>query len=152
MLVARPLDRLRGQARAADAEVREALRRSPPLAPVDAATWTISPFPASTIQPALVADLVLILVENAVEHGYAGNPGAIRVFAAPRADGGLTLRIEDDGAGLSAERAATLGALDDTAPGLGWRVLRAVAERLGGRAAAEPGEPGLRVVVELPGA
>lgn len=151
MLVARPLDRLRGQPRAADAELRQALRRAPLVAPVAAATLTTSPFPASTIQPAVVAELVLILVENAVEHGYAGGPGAIRVLAAPRADGGLTLRVEDDGIGLSAERAAALGALNDTAPGLGWRVLRAVVERLGGRAVAEPGDPGLHVVVELPG-
>jgi signal transduction histidine kinase len=99
------------------------------------------------------------LIDNAVRYARA------RVGVAVRRDGlGARLSVADDGPGIPAddrERAfgrftrldpdRSRGADDAGGAGLGLAIVRATAQAHGGRAWLEDAEPGLRVVVLLPG-
>ncbi|MFN2387567.1 MAG: sensor histidine kinase, partial [Thermoanaerobaculia bacterium] len=69
------------------------------------------------VLPARVPNLILQpLVENAIKHGVAGRPGAVRVEVHGFRDGeDLVLSVRDDGVGLPE------GARPETNGGVGWR-------------------------------
>ena len=89
------------------------------------------------------------LIQNARRHGPAGSEITV---AAERADGVARLSVRDEGPGLEpgeAERAFERfrrGPGDGSGSGLGLAIVRATAERHGGRAYAE----GSRFTIELP--
>ena len=97
--------------------------------------------------PDLVVPLGLIAGEaltNALEHAFPeGREGVVRVGL--RANGGGTMRllVEDDGAGMPAERRAG---------SLGLRLVEMFAKQVKGRAAVEAGRggQGTAVVVTFP--
>ena len=69
------------------------------------------------VLPARVPNLILQpLVENAIKHGVAGRPGAVRVEVLGYRDGeDLVLSVRDDGVGMPE------GARPETNGGVGWR-------------------------------
>jgi two-component sensor histidine kinase len=91
--------------------------------------------------------LALVLTEllhNAIEHGLRRLPGVVRLLA-DRSAGRLTIRVEDDGAGLPADFDL------DNPSTLGMSIVRTLVEsELGGTIALRPGNPGTRVVLDLP--
>ena len=72
------------------------------------------------VLPARVPNLILQpLVENAIKHGVAGRPGAVRVEVMGfRDEETLILRVRDDGVGLPE------GAQPESNGGVGWRNTR----------------------------
>lgn len=89
--------------------------------------------------------VVVELVSNACKYGYgAAEPGEVRVILANRS-GGFVLEVEDDGVGF-----------DPDAPprgsGLGGRMIRALAQRIGGEFHYLRGALGARAVLAAPGA
>lgn len=81
---------------------------------------------------------------NAFKHAHpAGAPGEIR-FSCRRISGDLVLVIEDDGVGLP------VGFNPGKDGGLGFRVMRGLAEQLGGRLAHQSTPLGLKVELLLP--
>ncbi|MEI9927742.1 MAG: sensor histidine kinase [Sphingomonas sp.] len=82
------------------------------------------------VEPDAAMPLALIVAEavaNAIEHGLANRPGRIEVVLARDGDGSLRVEVRDDGAGLPegfdpAARAS-----------LGLKIMRELAEQLGGR-------------------
>ncbi len=109
----------------------------------------------ATVDPDRVAELLDILVDNAVRH--AGDGVHVRVSAA-RAAGGVELVVADDGPGIPAaerERVTERFVRGDEArtgdgTGLGLAIARWVAEAHRGRLQLEDAAPGLRVRVLLP--
>jgi signal transduction histidine kinase len=100
--------------------------------------------------------LIGLAVRNLVDNArkYAGKVSRVRVS---RADDGVQITIVDDGPGLSAQSRAKMfdrywrGAADGEGRGLGLSLVRAIAERHGGRAEARAGagERGLEVSMTL---
>ena len=102
--------------------------------------------------------LVLILVDNALS--YTPEGGEVRL--ALTTEGSETsLRVEDDGVGISTDvvahaferfyRGAEAQRLDPSGTGLGLSIARWIVERHGGTIALEPGVPrGTRAMVHLP--
>lgn len=111
----------------------------------------------ATVDPDRVAELLDILVDNAVRH--AGDGVHVRVSAA-RAARGVEIVVADDGPGIPAaerERVTERFARGDEArtgdgTGLGLAIARWVAEAHRGRLQLEDAAPGLRVRVLLPAA
>ncbi|WP_448204311.1 histidine kinase dimerization/phosphoacceptor domain -containing protein [Azospirillum sp. sgz302134] len=99
--------------------------------------------PVDSVIP--LALIVNELVGNAIKFAYpSGTPGEIEVGLLPLPEGGRRLTIADHGIGLppglDVARADTLG----------MKVARAFAGQLKGRLRAEPNEPGVRFVIDLP--
>ncbi len=82
-------------------EVVETVRRSleTPLAQRRARLDIAHPLPTAIGNPALLAQVVQNLVENALKYGRETSPG-IRVEAVPVDDGRVALAVEDDGGGI----------------------------------------------------
>jgi len=95
---------------------------------------------ADRLQP--LGIIVNELLSNALKHAFKGRSrGRIAVSAWSR-DGRFTLRVEDDGVGLPPS-------VDfDSAPGFGLRLVKGLAEQLGGTARIERGG-GTRFVLEF---
>ncbi len=93
--------------------------------------------PAEALQAYRIAQEA---VANAVRHSGAGRIGVTLV----RDPGGLTLRVEDDGCGLTSD--------GGSGPGLGLRTMAWRAERAGGTFAVGPGanDRGTRVECRIP--
>ncbi len=110
----------------------------------------------ATVDPDRIAELLDILVDNAVRH--AGEGVHVRVSAA-RTAGGVEIVVADDGPGIPAterERVTERFVRGDESrsgdgTGLGLAIARWVAEAHGGRLQLEDAAPGLRVRVRLPG-
>jgi two-component sensor histidine kinase len=93
-----------------------------------------------------LAVVVSELVTNAIKYGRPnGAPGRIAVSCHRASDGSLALEISDDGVGLPA------GFDPAVDGGLGFRVVRALAQQLGATLAFESTELGLTVRVGIPG-
>jgi two-component sensor histidine kinase len=95
--------------------------------------------------------LAMVLTEvlqNAVQHGYAGDvAGGSIVVSARRLVGRLHVTVDDDGRGLPD------GFDLDAATNLGLSIVRTLVEsELGGQLSLDrtPGESGTRVVVDVP--
>ncbi len=90
--------------------------------------------------------LVNELVVNAIKHAFPdGRRGRIEVRMARAGDGGVSLSVRDDGAGM---RKPPTG---EAREGLGLSLARNLASQLGGLLRAEaPPEGGLSVVLEFP--
>lgn len=110
------------------------------------------------LEPAALARLVAILVDNAIR--YSGSGGAVTVRVRP-AEEGARLEVEDEGIGIPLEERARLferffrGAeARRRAPdgsGLGLAIAQAIAARHGAAITIGPREPrGTRVVVRFP--
>ena len=107
--------------------------------------------------PALVEEILGELVDNASKFSPRG--GTVRLSAHPSGEGGVVIAVGDSGPGLDprevphAPERFYRGTAAEALPGagLGLGVAAALAERLGGRLALEPG-PGGRARLELPGA
>jgi two-component sensor histidine kinase len=84
------------------------------------------------------------LLQNAVEHGFAGGPGEVTV-SAQRLDGRLRVSVEDDGRGLPP------GFDVNTSAGLGLSIVRTLVEsELDGRLEVGDGRSGgTRVAVDV---
>jgi two-component system LytT family sensor kinase len=123
-------------------------------------TWSVEVDPsiASLLVPGL---LVQPLVENAVRHAVSDRQrgGHIEVVARPGADGGARIEVLDDGPGLPADVAVSLGGSDRPARGSGeaggglWNTAERVRLAYGGRGRLEvaPSESGTRLVLHIPG-
>jgi two-component sensor histidine kinase len=92
-----------------------------------------------------LALVITELVQNAVEHAFAGEPGQVTITAT-RHGGELTVVVGDDGAGLPP------GFVAEASPRLGLQIVRTlVVAELGGTIALRPREPrGTEVVLTIP--
>ncbi len=92
-----------------------------------------------------LALVITELVQNAVEHAFAGATGEVTI-SAERSGGQLRVVVADDGAGLPA------GFVPEASPRLGLQIVRTlVVAELGGTIALEPREPrGTRVLLTIP--
>ncbi len=153
VLAVRPRELLLGRsAEAPGVSVASSLQPARREAELLGVLLDVGELPASYVQPSVVAECVAMLVENAIQHGFPdGRRGRVEVRGEARLDGGLRLEVCDDGVGIPAERQAVLGGLDVTQPGLGWAVLYAVGERLGGWVGVAPSVAGTRAVLDFPG-
>jgi two-component sensor histidine kinase len=90
--------------------------------------------------------LVLIeMVTNAAKHGYANQmPGPIQVRLEPVVDGWLRLSVTDEGHGLPP------GFVLEKSPGLGTRIIVALASRLGGQIEAYERARGAEFAMVMP--
>ncbi|MDQ1701452.1 MAG: two-component system, sensor histidine kinase PdtaS, partial [Frankiaceae bacterium] len=89
--------------------------------------------PAEVATP--LALVITELVQNAVEHAFAGASGEVMISAV-RVEGGLRVVVADDGAGLPA------GFVPEASPRLGLQIVRTlVVTELGGTIALHPREP-----------
>lgn len=104
---------------------------------VDAAPLAIDPDRAVAIG-VIVTELVI----NASKYAYPGGGGPVRIFLQPVA-GTVELCVEDDGVGLP-EKA------DPNATGLGNRIVRAMAAKLGATLGFVQKSPGTRVRLSFP--
>jgi two-component sensor histidine kinase len=96
-----------------------------------------------TDQAVSVGVIVNELVTNACKYAYQrGEAGEVRVRLADGGDG-LTLTVEDDGAGMPAD-----GAVQGT--GLGGRLIKAMAASLNSEVAYDAAHAGVRAVLRLP--
>ncbi len=99
--------------------------------------------PAEVATP--LAMVLTELMQNAVEHGFAGAPGTV-TLAVRRDTGRLVLTVEDDGSGIG-------GDFDlDSSTGLGLSIVRTLVEsELGGRIQIDPAPTcGTRVTLDVP--
>lgn len=140
-----------------------------PLGPlVDEAISLVVGRPGVAIENAIPADLpvpnvdrdqfrqmVINLVQNAVEAMQADRGGTVSVRAEESVGGRLQLRVIDDGPGIPAEIAGKifqpLFTTKTKGTGLGLAVVQSVVERHKGRVAVEsPASGGTTFVIELP--
>lgn len=92
-----------------------------------------------------LATLVGELVTNAIKYGHPSRvPGRILISCHHASDGSLTLEISDDGVGLPK------GFDPAVDGGLGFRVVRALAQQLGATLAFDSTDLGLTVRVGIP--
>ncbi len=104
----------------------------------------------------LATQMLANLVENAVRHGREG--GRVEVALERASDGGATLTVADDGAGIpAAERGRVFrrfhrldAARSSPGTGLGLALAKAVADLHGMSIALSDNAPGLRVAVSVP--
>jgi two-component sensor histidine kinase len=90
-----------------------------------------------------VGVIVNELVTNACKYAYKrGEAGEVRIRLA-NGGGGLTLVVEDDGAGMPAD-----GAVQGT--GLGGRLIKAMASSLNSEVVYDPAHGGVRATLRLP--
>jgi two-component system, sensor histidine kinase PdtaS len=81
--------------------------------------------------------ILMELVSNAIEHGFAASPrGSIRVELKEQEGSAIALNVQDDGAGLAP------GFDLATTRSLGLRVVKALSEQLGGTFTMERATPG----------
>jgi two-component system, sensor histidine kinase PdtaS len=104
---------------------------------------TFGTVPATVATP--LAMVLTELLQNAVEHGFAGGPGEVTVTA-ERAGGRLRVAVEDDGRGLPP------GFDVDTSTSLGLSIVRTLVEsELEGRLRIGDGRSGgTRVSIDVP--
>lgn len=115
------------------------------VGPCDFASTCPAPVLTPSDRAVSVALVLIELVTNAAKHGYANRvPGPIRVRLEPIAGQGLRLSVADDGQGLPADFAL------EQSPGLGTRIMLALAERLGGQIQASPREGGAEFALVMP--
>ncbi len=139
-----------------DALVRGAVAGYAPLAAERGATIALDEASAGTarVDPDRVAELLGILVDNALRHGGPG----VAVHVAARRRTGIELVVADDGRGIPAtERPRVLErfvrgdpARSGDGAGLGLSIASWIVDAHGGDLALEDAGPGLRVRVTLP--
>jgi len=90
--------------------------------------------------------MVTELVINALKHAFPnGAQGSVRVACRPSEDGGIRLVVEDDGQGTPPDAASRRS-------GLGQKIIRLMAEKLGAALRHDPSPRGTRIVVDIPAA
>ncbi|MGE0554164.1 MAG: DUF4118 domain-containing protein [Gemmatimonadales bacterium] len=113
--------------------------------------------PLVSIDELLMEQVFLNLLENAARHTPAGTPIAIRAWP----EGGeVLIEVADQGPGIPSgqeerifEKFSRGGAGEPTGGlGLGLAICRGIVRAHGGRIWAEPGSPGARIRIALPGA
>jgi two-component sensor histidine kinase len=103
------------------------------------------PVRLATDRAVSVGVIVNELVTNACKYAYGrGEAGEVRVRLT-EADAGLTLTVEDDGAGMPSD-----GAVQGT--GLGGRLIKAMAASLNSEVVYDPAHAGVRATLRLPAA
>lgn len=113
---------------------------------VDMSGLAIGTCHISADQAVPLAVLVSELATNAIKYAHpSGVPGRIAVSCRRAADGTLVLEIGDDGVGLPE------GFDPAVSGGLGFRVVRALAQKLDGTLTFESTPLGLTVRLEMPG-
>lgn len=86
------------------------------------------------------------LVTNALKYAYHGQePGAVRIWLRPGAEGGLRLGVEDDGVGYPAEPRQAKGT------GVGGMIVAAMAGTLRATITQDKAWAGTRFVLDVPG-
>jgi signal transduction histidine kinase len=122
----------------------------------DVIDWTIQPDITVMGNRELLAQMAANLLDNARIHTPAGTAIAFRLAL----DGGdARLSVEDNGPGVTDEDRAKLlqrffrAEASRTTPGngLGLNLVAAVARAHNGRVTIDDADPGLRVIVTLPG-
>ena len=122
---------------------------------VDAAPGT----PVALLEPGALRQVLLNLLDNAVKYGPEGQ--TIRIRVDTREDGGASLRVSDEGPGVSREeleriwwpfeRGSAADARAVGGSGIGLTVVRQIVERHGGRATVTASNgTGASFVVEFP--
>lgn len=85
------------------------------------------------------------LVTNALKYAYRGRePGAVRIWLQPGAQGGLRLGVEDDGVGYPTEPRQAKGT------GVGGMIVAAMADTLHATITQDTAWPGTRFVLDVP--
>ena len=140
-----------------DALVRGAVAGYAALAEARGASVELGEISAGTLRvdPDRIAELLGILVENALVHGGSG----VRVRVDARRPGGVELMVADNGPGIpEAERARVLErfvrgdvARSGEGTGLGLSIAQWIVGAHHGRLMLEDNHPGLRARVTLPG-
>ncbi len=100
---------------------------------------------ALSLPAALAAPLALMIHElavNAVRHAYPGDRRGRIAIMARRTDGGMAVDVRDDGIGLDP------AAVDRQ--GFGRSLVDMVVRQMRGTIAWTPGEPGTRILIEIP--
>ncbi|MDB5641431.1 MAG: hypothetical protein JWN07_748 [Hyphomicrobiales bacterium] len=104
--------------------------------------------PGCYVQMNVVLPITQIMVEiitNSLKHAHAaGEPGAIRASCASDRLGNFTLQVIDDGDGLPAAFDAT------DAKGLGFRIVRALSQKIGATIGYSSAEGGVTFQLSLP--
>lgn len=107
--------------------------------------------------PDRLSQVIWNLLDNAIKHSPAG--GIVHITLAPGGAGGLTITVDDEGAGLPEEPVEELFApfhragnlRTNPGSGLGLAIVKAITDALGGSIRAENRpEGGARFVAELP--
>ncbi len=139
-----------------DALVRAAVAGYVPLAAARGASIELIEASAGVglVDPDRIAELLGILVDNALQHGGAG----VHVGVATRRAGGTELVVTDDGPGIpEAQRSRVLErfvrgdvARSGDGAGLGLSIAGWIVAAHGGRLLLEDNQPGLRARVLLP--
>jgi two-component sensor histidine kinase len=101
----------------------------------------LSPVSVPTRQAAPLALIVGELVRNALKHAFPGRTGRIEVTFGP-AEGGVELRVRDDGVGLPQGLAAPRG--------FGGTLVGLLAQQLRGEVEIGPASPGVVATVRFP--
>jgi len=110
------------------------------------AELTIAADPVETEPDRAVAVGVIVneLVMNALKYAYPSGKGPIRVGLRARDDDSAVVSVEDDGIGLGGR---TDAASQRGSTGLGQRIVRAMADKLGASVAHDPAHRGTRIEI-----
>jgi two-component sensor histidine kinase/CheY-like chemotaxis protein len=108
----------------------------------EAAQLTIATDPVETEPDRAIAVGVIVneLVMNAIKYAYPSGKGPIRVGLKSVGPGSAIISVEDDGVGYSDVRPAG-------STGLGQRIVKAMADKLGGTIRRDAGHSGTRIEV-----
>lgn len=106
---------------------------------IDAAVEAVA-LPAALATP--LALMIHELAVNAVRHAYPGDRRGRIAIVARRTDGGLAVEVRDDGIGIDPAAVERQG--------FGRSLVDMVVRQMRGTMALIPGEPGTRILIEIP--
>ncbi|HEY5278668.1 MAG TPA: response regulator [Pseudolabrys sp.] len=120
----------------------EDLRRSSETNELAQLTLASEPVAVEPDRAVAVGVIVNELVTNALKYAYPGGKGPIRVDIRGTGNGRAALSVEDDGIGITPRA-------KPKSTGLGQRIVRAMAEKLGAKIEIDRTHKGTRVVVSF---
>jgi two-component sensor histidine kinase len=107
-------------------------------------TITADPIETDPDRAVAVGVIVNELIMNALKYAYPAGAGPIRVGLKARDDNSAIVSVEDDGVGMTTH---TSGASTRRSTGLGQRIVRAMADKLGGQIEHDRTHRGTRIEI-----